>query len=503
VYKRQGINIVALVDNTPKTLNLKGLIHHYIKHRQSVVRKRTEFELTKAKQRAHILEGLIVALNNIDDVISKIKKSKDIAEATTTLMQSYSLTEIQAKAILEMRLQKLSSLEQDKIRQEHKDLLKLIEKLKAILSSEEHILRIIKEELQKLKDEYGDSRKTRIIVGEHKEIDIEDLIKEEDMIITVTHLGYVKRLPINTYRQQKRGGKGIIAAGTKEEDFVENLFVANTHSYLLIFTNKGKVHWLKVYEIPVASRLARGTPLANLLYLEKGEKIQAFVPVKSFSRGYLFMATKKGIVKKTALEEFSRPRRGGIIAILLGQDDELINVEKTSGDNQIILATRNGLAIRFRETDVRASGRATQGVRGIRLKDDDSVVSMVLGDDKKSLLSITENGYGKRSSIAKYRLISRGGTGVINIHCTERNGKVVAVKSVTPKDEVMLISQKGIAIRTKVSGISEFGRNTQGVRIMKLDPGDKVVAAARIVGEESEEEIIINKQVDNESSSNN
>jgi DNA gyrase subunit A len=480
-----GINMVALVDNEPKTLSLKGIIQHYIKHRQVVVRKRTEFDLKNAKDRAHILEGIIVALDNIDNVIQKIKASKDVAVATSVIVKDYSLTETQAKAILDMKLQRLASLERERIKNEHKELLELIERLKSVLADEKEILNIIKKELADIKEKYGDERKTEIGEGLQARIDIEDLIKKEDMIITVTHFGYIKRLPINTYKQQKRGGHGVIAAGTKEEDFVEDLFVANTHSYLLFFTDKGKVHWLKVYEIPVASRMAKGSAIVNLLRLDKDEKITAFVPVKEFKQGYLFMATKKGMVKKTPVEEFSNPRRGGIIAINLETDDNLINVELTDGKRQIILATKNGLAVRFKEEDVRPIGRAGKGVIGIRLKDNDHVVGMVLGEDEKSLLSITENGYGKRSKIAEYRLIGRGGSGVINIQCTDRNGKVVAVKSVTEKDEVMLISQKGIAIRMKVKGISQFGRNTQGVRLMKLDTGDIVVAAAKIIREDN------------------
>jgi DNA gyrase subunit A len=479
-----GIIMLALVDNEPKVLNLKQLIQHFIRHRQQVVRRRTKFELDRAEERSHILAGLIVALDNIDEVIRKIKKSKDVKSATSVLVADYSLSEKQAKAILDMRLQKLSSLEQDKIRKEQKEILQLIAKLKAILADEKKILAIIKDETNEIIDKYGDGRKTEIVEGTvETEIDIEDLIKPEEVIVTMTHLGYTKRLPINTYRQQKRGGKGVIAAGKNDEDFVQEIFVANTHDYILYFTDRGKVHWLKVYELPEASRTARGSAIANLLRLGKEEKIQAYVPVKSFKEGFLFMATKKGVVKKTELGQFSRPRKGGIIAISLDDDDQLIGVAMTDGNQQMILATRKGMAARFREDDVRAMGRTARGVRGIRLKPTDSVVSLVVADDSQSLLTVTEKGYGKQTKVSDYRLIGRGGSGVINMKCTDRNGMIVSVHSVIPGDEMMLISQKGIAIRTSVKGISQIGRNTQGVRVMKLGSDDTVVAAAKIAKE--------------------
>jgi DNA gyrase subunit A len=479
-----GITMLALVDNEPKVLNLKQLIQHFIRHRQRVVRRRTQFELDKAEERAHVLEGLIVALDNIDSIIQKIKKSKDVKAATSMLVADYSLSEKQANAILDMRLQKLSSLEQDRIREEHKETLGLIGKLKAILADESRILSIIKQETKEIVDKYGDERKTEIVeevIG--TEIEIEDLIKPEEVIVTMTHLGYTKRLPINTYRQQKRGGKGVIAAGKNDEDFVEEIFVANTHDYILFFTNKGKVHWLKVYNLPEASRTARGSAIANLLRLGKEERIQAHVPVKQFRGGFLFMATKKGVVKKTELEQFSHQRRGGIIALNLDDGDELIGVRMTDGKQQMILATRKGFAARFREMDVRAMGRTARGVRGMRLRPTDEVVSLVVADDSQSLLTVTQNGFGKQTSVSEYRLISRGGSGVINMKCTERNGMIVSVHSVVQGNEVMLISQKGIAIRTTTKGISRIGRNTQGVRIMRLDPDDMVVAAAKIARE--------------------
>lgn len=478
-----GINIVALVNNEPKTLNIKELIQHFVNHRKEVVTKRTQFDLSKAENRAHILEGVIIALKNIDAVVQKIKKSKDIQEAQDVLKKDYSLTDIQTKAILDMRLQKLASLEQKKIREEYDNMLKLIEELKSILASEKKIFDIIKKELAELKDQYGDERRTTIVEAEEEDLEVEDLIAEEEVIVTITHAGYTKRTPIDTYKQQKRGGKGIIATGTKEEDFVEDIFIANTHSYILFFTNKGQVYWLKVYKIPEASRQAKGSAIINLLNLGKEEKVTAFIPVKEFDEShYLIMATKSGIVKKTNLSSYSRPRAGGIRAITLN-GDELVNVKITDGTKQVILATENGMAVKFHEKNVRPMGRTAAGVRGIKLRKGDKVVEMVLGEDEKTLLTVTENGYGKRTGISEYRLINRGGSGVKNIICSDRNGKVVSITTVEDSDELMFISKNGIAIRIPASGISVIGRNTQGVRIMKLEEGDKVVAAAKIVND--------------------
>jgi len=482
-----GINMLALVGNEPKILNLKEIIENFIKHRQLVVRKRKEFELRKAENRSHILEGLLIALQDIDNVITAIKKSKSVENAKEGLIDNYDLSEKQALAILDMKLQRLTSLEQEKIKTEHKELLRLIEKLKSILASEQKILDIIKKELLFLKEKYGDERRTDIIDMED-ELEIEDLIEDEDMVITITRDGYIKRLPIDTYRQQRRGGKGIIATAIKEEDIVEDLFIANTLSYILFFTNKGKVHWLKVYMIPEASRQARGKAIVNMLNIEKDEKVTAYIPVKEFDKGYILMATKNGTVKKTMLSNFSRPRKGGIIAVTLEDDDELINVILTEGNQQVVLATRNGQAVKFNEKDVRPTGRSSRGVRGIRLKEEDKVIGMVRGEDEDALLTITENGYGKRTLISEYRLINRGGYGVRNIICSERNGKVVSAKSVTDDDEVFIISKKGVIIRTPTKGISVIGRSTQGVRLMRLGKGDKVVSAAKVLKEEEEED---------------
>jgi DNA gyrase subunit A len=399
-----------------------------------------------------------------------------------------SITERQALAILDMKLQKLAALEQEKIKKENSDLLKLIEELKSILASEQKILDIIKNELLELKKQYGDERRTSIMEEEAETFEMKDLIKQEKMVITITHSGYIKRQPLKTYRQQKRGGKGIIAAGTKERDFVEYIFIANTHSYILFFTNKGRIHWLKVYNVLEGSRQSLGKSIVNLLQLGQDEKISAFIPVSKFKENqFLIMATKKGTVKKTGLMAYSNPRRGGIIAITLEQNDELMEVVKTNGARQIMLATKNGAAVRFKETDVRATGRSAKGVKGARLREGDEIVGMVVADDTKTLLSITENGYGKRTNVSEYRITRRGGMGVRNIICSERNGKVIAVKSVTDKDDLMFISKHGITIRTPAKGISVIGRATQGMRLMRLGEEDKVVAAAKIVKKELKE----------------
>jgi DNA gyrase subunit A len=476
-----GVINLALVNGEPKILNLRDIIKNYVDHRRVIVRKRTQFDLNKAEDRAHILEGLLVALGNIDNTVKMIKESKSADEAKKVLISKLEITEKQALAILDMRLQRLTGLEQEKIKNEHRELLELIEKLKAILADEKKILQIIKDELEELKKNYGDERRTEIIEEEEEEMVPEDLIKPENMVVTITHSGYIKRLPVGTYKSQRRGGKGVIATTTKEEDFVEDLFIANTHSYLLFFTNKGKVKWLKVYEIPESSRQSKGKAIINLLHLAEGEKVTAFVPVKEFKE-FLVMVTKKGVIKKTALELFSRPRKGGIIGLSLNPGDELISVRKTDGERNLIIATREGMAVRFSEKTLRPMGRTARGVRGIRLKrEGDFVVEMVVGREDRSLLTVTEKGYGKRTPVGDYRLINRGGSGVINIKCTEKNGKVVAVKSVNDEDELMLISQRGIGIRVNAKDVSKIGRATQGVRIMKLNEGDKVVAAARIV----------------------
>ncbi|MBW2980227.1 DNA gyrase subunit A [Candidatus Woesearchaeota archaeon] len=479
-----GVIMLALVDNQPRVLNLKGLIQNYVDYRKLIVKRRTQFELQEAQDKAHILEGLIVAINNIDPVVKLIKESREVAQARSALMTNYSISEKQANAILDMKLQKLASMEQEKIKTEHADLLKLIEELKSVLASEQRILDIIKNELLELKEKYSGARRTQIIDVETTELNMEDLIKKENMVVTITHSGYIKRIPIKAYKQQHRGGKGVIAATTKDEDFVEDIFIANTHSYVLFFTDKGQVHWKKVYYIPEGSRQAKGKAIVNLLNLDKDEKVTAFILVEEFDpQKYLLMVTKNGLVKKTNLAEFSRPRRGGIRALELQQNDRLIGVKLTDGSKQIIIATKNGMAVKFNEKDIRSMGRTAKGVRGIRLREDE-VIGTVIGNDEKTLLTITENGYGKRTKISEYRLISRGGSGVRNIICSERNGKVISIKSVSDEDDIMLISKQGIAIRTNARGISVIGRNTQGVRLMRIAPEDKVMAAAKIAKED-------------------
>ncbi len=477
-----GIINLALVNNQPKVLNLRELIICHINHRRQVIRKRTEFDLTKAEERAHILKGLRIALANIDNVITLIKKSVSADDARKLLISRFKLTEKQANAVLDMKLQKLSSLEQKKIKDELESLLKLIEQLKAILASEQKILNIIKTELLELKKKYGDERRTHFTDIE-EDIEIEDLIKEEEMVIIVTHDGYIKRLPLDTYKQQHRGGKGVIATKTKEEDFVEDIFITSTHSYLLFFTDRGMVYWLKAYKVPEESRIAKGKAIINLLNL-KNEKITSVIPIREFKKGYyLLMATKNGIIKKTELEAYSRPRANGIIAINLDKGDELINAVLTDGAKNILLATRSGMAVKFNERDARPVGRTSRGVIGIRLRENDCVVGMIIADDNKALLTITENGYGKRTLINNYRLINRGGYGVINIQCSERNGNVVSVNSINGSDEIILISRRGIVIRMPANGISLIGRNTQGVRLMRLSNDDSVVSAAKIIND--------------------
>jgi DNA gyrase subunit A len=476
-----GVQFLALVNNVPRTLNLKRIIEHFIEHRVDIVTKRTQYELRKAKARAHILEGLIIALNDIDNVIEKIKKSKDAESAKQVLMADYELSEEQAKAILDMTLRRLSSLEQELIRKEHSGLIILIAELESILADKSKVLAIIVKEQEEMIEKYGSDRLTQIIPYE-EDLDIEDLIDEEDVVVTISHSGYIKRMALDEYKQQMRGGKGVIGAETKDEDFLEHLFIANTHSYLLIFTNKGKIHWLKVYKIHEGSRYSKGTAIVNLVEVEKDEKISAVIPVKEFDPNhFLVFATKKGLAKKTKLDEYSNPRQGGIWAIYLNEDDDVVSVVRTNGSQQLILATAEGNAVRFVETDVRSVGRYSQGVRGIRLKGDDEVIGMVVADETKTLLTITENGFGKRTEITDYRLINRGGSGVINIKTTDRNGKVVSIKTVNDEDELMFISVDGQIIRTSSKFISVIGRNTQGVRLMRLDSGDKVADCAKLV----------------------
>jgi DNA gyrase subunit A len=482
-----GVIMLALVNGEPKVLNLKEMLAHFLEHRHEVVTKRTQFELNKAEQRAHILEGLKIALDHIDAVIKLIRSSKTVEDARNGLMTKFKLSEIQAQAILDMRLQRLTGLEREKVEQEYLDTIKLIEKLKGILASKVKRMNIIKEELAELKKKYGDERRTEIRAEEEEEFTIEDLIVEEDMVITITHGGYIKRLSISSYRRQARGGRGVIGIETKQEDFVEHLFIASTHNYILFFTPKGRCHWIKVHEIPVGGRLAKGKPIVNMLNLGEEEKIAAFLPVRSFDdQHYVVMATQNGVIKKTVLSAFSNPRKGGINAMNIPEKDNLIEAKMTDGTCDIVLATREGQAIRFHEDKVRDMGRAAYGVKGITLaKKDDRVIGMVVVKRDATLLTVTEKGYGKRTSISDYRVTNRGGKGIINIKCTEKNGKVVDIKEVVTDDELMLITQKGIIIRQPVKQISVIGRATQGVKLINLTSGDRVVDVARVVKSEA------------------
>ena len=473
-----GVIMLALVDGKPQILNLKEVLHYYIKHQEDVITRRTRYELAKAEARAHILEGLTIALDNLDAVITTIRESRTADIAKDALMKSFQLSDKQAQAILDLRLQRLTGLEREKIEEEYEATLKAIEEYKAILADENRILGIIKEELTAVKEKYGDERRTRITV-DNSSIDVEDLIAEEDVVITITHNNYIKRMPLTTYRNQKRGGRGVTGMGTKEEDFVENLLITTTHHTILFFTSRGRVFYLKAYEITEASRQAKGTAIINLLQLDRDEKITAVIQVKEFNpERFLFMATKKGIVKKTGLSEFSSMRKGGLIAISLDDDDELIGVKFTDGERYVILGTKGGMAIAFDESDVRAMGRTARGVRGIRLNEGDEVIGMANLHRNADVLTVTENGYGKRTPTEEYRAQTRGGKGLINMKVTEKTGAVIGLKVVRPEQELMLITTEGIVIRTNVDEISVISRNTQGVMLMKTNENDKVSSMA-------------------------
>ncbi|MFH0904543.1 MAG: DNA gyrase subunit A [Methanobacteriota archaeon] len=479
-----GVINLALVDGQPRLLTLKDLIVNYINHRKQVIIRRTQFELRKAEDRAHILEGLIIALDHIDEVIKLIRASKTPDEARAGLVVTFSLSEEQAKAILDMKLQRLTGLEREKIDAEYGELLKTIAWLRELLASEMKILSVIKTELADIKSRFADKRKTEIIESTG-DLLTEDLIPKEDVVITISNSGYIKRITVDSYRQQHRGGKGVIGMETKEEDFVSDLFIANTHDYMLFFTDRGKVYWLKVYGIPTAGRQARGTAIVNLLQIEQGENITAYTPVSGFDEThFLLMVTKKGTAKKTALTDFSNPRKSGIIAISLEVGDSLVSVKLTDGTKDVLIGTKHGKAIRFNENDVRDMGRGAYGVRGIRLVGEDEVVSAAVVEESSTLLTVTENGYGKRTIFEEYRAMNRGGQGVITIDVSIRNGNVVDIRTVHEDDEIMVTTSKGIIIRVPVSGIKVQGRNTQGVRIMKVDSGDRVVGVARLAKEE-------------------
>ena len=471
-----GIIMLALVNGVPKILTLRQCLDCYIDHRKDVILRRTQFDLDKALARAHILEGLKIALDNIDEVINIIRNSYD--DAKERLMERFGLTDIQAQAILDMRLRTLSGLQREKIEEEYNQLMELIAHLRDILNSERLVFDIIKEELLEIKDKFGDERKTKIVAAEG-EIDVEDLIKEEQTVVALTHFGYIKRMPIDTYKSQRRGGKGITGIATREEDFVKQIFTASTHDTILFFTNKGKLYHLRGYEIPEAGRTAKGTAIVNLLSLDAGEKVSAVIPIQNFAEGkYLLMATKNGLIKKTALKEYDSTRKTGLQGITLKEDDELIGVRLTDGQDNVVLVTRNGMCITFDEKDVRPIGRVSQGVIGIRLDEDDEVIGMesVIEGGKATLLAITENGFGKRTELDEYRVQNRGGKGVITYKITPKTGKLVGVRIASEEDDVMLITDTGTIIRINVKDISVLGRSTQGVTLMRTSDGGKVVS---------------------------
>ncbi len=476
-----GIINLALVENQPKVMGITEMIRHYVEHRHDVVVRRTMFDLAKAEARAHILEGLRIALDHIDEIIDLIRSSADIETAKKELMARFGLSEIQSQAILDMQIKRLTGLERQKIEDEYRELLALMEKLRNILASRPLRMEIIKKELDDLKKKYSDERRTEII-DESQDIQIEDLIAEEDMVVTISHQGYIKRIPVSTYHRQRRGGKGITGMGTKDEDFVKTLFVASTHSYILFFTNFGKCYWMKVFELPQGGRAAKGRPIVNMLELQKDEKIAAYLPVRTFDEEhFVLMATKHGLVKKTDLTEYSRPRRNGINAINIVEGDELITVSLTNGEQDIILQTREGMAIRFNEREIRAVGRSSQGVKGIDLGKDDYLVGMVaVVRSDAHLLVVCENGYGKRTDIDAFRIIHRGGKGVISIRTTERNGGVVTIMEVVDNDELIIVTQNGILIRLPIRDIRPLGRVTQGVRLMNLGAEDLVMDVERV-----------------------
>lgn len=483
-----GAIMLALVDGEPKVLNLKEMLKHYVAFQKQVVRRRTEFDLEKAKDRAEILEGLKIALDNIDAVISLIRSSKTTAEAKEGLMSKFNLSERQVQAILEMRLQRLTGLERDKIEQEYNDVIKLIEELKAILADENLLLQVIKDELIEIKSKYGDERRTQIDINSIEGgINIEDLIDEEDVVITLTHNGYIKRLPADTYSSQKRGGKGIQAMTTKEVDFVEHVFITSNLNNLLFFTNKGRAYALKVYEIPEAGRTAKGMNIVNILPLDPDERIQAVLPLKEFKEDqFLIMGTKNGIIKKTSLSAYSSIRKNGVIAIKLREDDELIGVRMTNGNSEILIITKNGYSIRFNESDVRPMGRTATGVKAITLREGDITVGMEVAKEDEELLVVSEKGFGKRTSVSEYPIRHRGGKGVITYKVTNKTGTLVGARIVNDTDEIMLINDTGVAIRLAVSGISSSGRNTMGVTLMRAKDGEIIVAIAKIICEDQE-----------------
>jgi DNA gyrase subunit A len=479
-----GVIMLALVNGQPKVLTLQQMMQYFLEHRMDVLIKRTQFDLDAAERRAHILEGYIIALDNIDAVIQTIKKSRDTETAKTNLMKKFKLSEIQAKAILDMRLQRLTGLERQKIEDEYKETLKFIEKLKGILTNEKKRWQIIKDELLILKEKYADERRTKIEM-QLKEFKLEDIIAEEDVVVTISHAGFIKRFPVSGYRRQGRGGKGVTGAGTREEDFIEHMFVASTHHYIMFFTDRGKCYWLKVHEIPEGGRATKGRSILNLIEKDKEENITAFVSVKEFTDDkYVVMATEQGTIKKTVLSAYSNIRKGGIIAINLSSNDRLIEAKLSEGSNDIVIGTKDGMAIRFNEKDVRDMGRTATGVRGIKLAKKDVVIGMLVIKNATTLMVVTEKGFGKRSEIEDYRITKRGGKGVITVKTSDRNGKLIAMKEVNDADELVIITTGGMVIRQAVHELRVMGRNTQGVRLIRLNEGDDIADIARVIPED-------------------
>lgn len=483
-----GVIMLALVDNVPRVLNLKEVMYYYLEHQKEIIVRRTKFDLEKAEERAHILEGLRIALENIDEVIDIIKKSKDGATAKARLMERFVLSDRQAQAILDMRLQRLTELETEKIENEYNELMRLIDELTMLLGSEALILDVIKRELLEIKSKYNNPRRTAFEIN-YEEFSMDDFVETEDIVITLTHVGYIKRISADTYSAQKRGGKGITALSTRDNDFIQNLFTCTTKHYLLFFTNKGRVYRLKAYEIPEASRTARGMAIVNILQMQPDEKIAEVFPVENFDEGqYLVMATAKGMVKKTSLSEYDTSRKTGIIAITLDDDDELISVRMTTGEDEIVLGTKKGYAIRFSEGEVRGVGRAAKGVRGIHLRKEDSVIGMDIADDTKAVLCVSINGYGKVTPIKMYRKQNRAGKGILTYNVTEKTGELVGFNMISKEEDLMMINNQGIAIRLEAKQISSTGRAAQGVRLQRLGEGEKVVSIAKMIPAENEEE---------------
>ncbi|SPX86646.1 DNA gyrase subunit A [Listeria innocua] len=485
-----GINMLALVDNHPKVLNLKEILYHYLEHQKVVIRRRTEFELRKAEARAHILEGLRIALDNIDAIIKLIRGSKTSDVAKEGLMTQFNLSDKQAQAILDMRLQRLTGLEREKIEEEYQNLVALINDLKAILADDERILEIIREELEEIKVKYADKRRTEILAGDLVSLEDEDLIPEEEVAITLTKRGYIKRLPLSTYRSQRRGGRGIQGMSTHEDDFVEHLVATSTHDTLLFFTNTGKVYRSKGYEVPEYGRTAKGIPIINLLGIESQEQVNAVINLSEFTDdSYLFFTTKHGVVKRTTLSQFAKIRQSGLRAVELRENDELISVQMTDGSKNMIIATKHGQSIYFPEENIRVMGRTAAGVRGIRLREDDEVIGMEVLEDDEKVLVVTEKGYGKQTPASQYPLRNRGGMGVKTVTITEKNGNLVAMKTVTGEEDLMLMTVSGVLIRFEIDTVSQTGRSAMGVKLIRLDEDEKVATVAKVPKEEDEVEL--------------